>query len=90
LLAGAAFGQVVEEVYNWDDDVVTAVAVPLGILLVGFSVTALLRLSPRRRQPGWSWLALGAAVALILWLAFTGLLAAHVQLSASSVWSTAR
>ncbi len=82
LLAGPAFGQAVEEVYNWDDDVVTAVAVPLGMLLVGFSVTAMLRLSPRRRQPRWSWLALGAAVALMLWLAFTGLLAAYVQLSA--------
>ena len=81
LLAGSAFGEAVEQVYGWDDDVVTAVAVPLGALLLLSSLTAMLRLSPRRRQPGWSWLALGASLALILWLAFTGMLAAYVQLS---------
>ena len=83
LLAGAAFGDAVEEVYGWDDEVVTTVAVPLGILLVVSSVVAMLRLAPRRRQPGWLWLGLGAAIAVALWLLFTALLAAYVGLSAS-------
>lgn len=83
LLAGSAFGDAVEQVYGLDDDAVTAVAIPLGIVLLVVSVTAMLRYSPRRRQPGWSWLVLGAGVALVLWLAFTGLLAGYVQLSGS-------
>ena len=83
LLAGPAFGDAVERVYGWDDDAVTAVAVPLGVLLVVFSIMAMLRLAPRRRQPGWLWLGLGATIAVALWLTFTGLLAVYVQLSAS-------
>ncbi|SOC50063.1 YihY family inner membrane protein [Blastococcus aggregatus] len=83
LLAGAAFGDAVEGVYGWDDDVVMGAALPLAVLLVLCAVLAMLRLAPRRRQPGWSWLALGTVVAVSLWMAFTGLLAAYVQLSAS-------
>ena len=83
LLAGAAFGDAVENVYGWDDDAVTTAAVPLGILLVVSSVMAMLRLAPRRRQPGWLWLALGTAIAVALWLTFTALLAAYVELSSS-------
>ena len=83
LLAGAAFGDAVEEVYGWDDDAVMATAVPLGVLMVLCAVLAMLRLAPRRRQPGWAWLALGTAVTASLWLAFTASLAAYVQLSAA-------
>ena len=83
ILAGSTFGEAVEAVYGWDDDAVTASALPLGVLLVLWSIMAMLRLAPHRRQPGWSWLALGAAIAVVLWSAFTGLLAAYVQLSAS-------
>jgi uncharacterized BrkB/YihY/UPF0761 family membrane protein len=39
--------------------------------------------SPRRRQPGYSWLAFGSAVALLLWLVLTGLLALYVAQSSS-------
>lgn len=83
LLAGPAFGAAVEQVYGWDDDVVTAVAVPVGVSLVLFSVMAMLRWAPRRRQPGWLWLGLGTTITVTLWLGFTGLLAAYVQLSGS-------
>ncbi len=83
LLAGPAFGDAVEDVYGWDDDWVMGVALPLASLLVLCAVLAMLRLAPRRRQPGWSWLALGTAVAVTLWMAFTGLLGAYVQLSGS-------
>lgn len=83
LLAGSAFGDAVEVVYGWEDDTVMAVAMPGGVLLVVVALLALLRLAPRRRQPGWLWLALGAAIAAALWLTFTGLLATWVQLSGS-------
>ncbi len=83
LLAGGAFAEAVEDVYGWDGDAVLATAMPLGVVLVLFAVLAMLRLAPRRRQPGWSWLALGTVVAAVLWLAFTALLGAYVQLSAT-------
>lgn len=83
LIAGTAFGTAVEQVYGLDDDVVTTVALPAGVLLLVLSVTAMLRYAPRRRQPGWSWLALGAGVALLLSLAFTGALVGYIQLSKS-------
>ncbi len=83
LIAGAAFGEAVEQVHGLDDDRVSAVALPLGGVLLLASITAMLRRSPHRRQPGWSWLGLGAGVALVLWLAFTALLVGYVQLSDS-------
>ncbi len=83
LIAGTAFGESVEQVYGLDDDLVTALALPGGVVLLLASVTGLLRYAPKRRQPGWSWLALGGGVALLLWLAFTGALAGYIQLSGS-------
>jgi YihY family inner membrane protein len=83
LIAGTTFGEAVEQVYDLDDDIVSTVALPLGVVLLFVSITAMLRHTPRRRQPGWSWLSLGAGVALVLWLVFTGLLVGYVQLSDS-------
>ena len=51
---------------------------PLGVLLVGTSVSLLFEWSPRRRQPEASWLAFGAALSVLLWLAFMGVLAIYV------------
>ncbi|MDN5750849.1 MAG: YihY/virulence factor BrkB family protein [Pseudonocardia sp.] len=59
------------------------VAVPLGMLLLLLAITTLLRHAPRRRQPGWSWLVLGAVLALVLGLVFTGLLVGYVAVSGS-------
>lgn len=83
LLGAVQLGDAVERVYGLDDDVVTTVAVPLGVLLLLLAITTLLRHAPRRRQPGWSWLLLGAVLALVLWLAFTGLLVGYVAVSGS-------
>ncbi|MDN5929573.1 MAG: YihY/virulence factor BrkB family protein [Pseudonocardia sp.] len=82
LISGSAFGEAVEQVYGLDDDAVTAVALPVGVALLLVAVTTMLRRAPRRRQPGWSWLGLGAVVALVLWLGFTGLLVGYVSVSA--------
>lgn len=52
--------------------------VGLGLTLAGMAL--LFRLCPRRRQPAWSWLAFGAAVAVALWCVVTlglGLFFAH-------------
>jgi YihY family inner membrane protein len=39
---------------------------PVGLVLLAASVALLFRWAPNRRQPAWSWLAYGAAVAVIL------------------------
>jgi YihY family inner membrane protein len=47
---------------------------PLAVALLGIGLAALFRWSPRRRQPGWAWLAMGAGVAMAGWtLATAGL-----------------
>jgi YihY family inner membrane protein len=48
---------------------------PLAILLAAVGLGALFDYAPRRRQPAWSWLAFGAAVAVLLWTIATLLLA---------------
>ena len=40
---------------------------PFGLALAFAGIALLFRLCPRRRQPAWSWLAFGAAVAVVLW-----------------------
>ncbi|MHA6783294.1 YihY/virulence factor BrkB family protein [Pseudonocardia saturnea] len=81
LISGSAFGDAVEQVYGLDDDLVTAVALPVGVVLLLGAITTMLRRAPRRRQPGRTWLSLGAVVALVLWLGFTGLLVGYVSAS---------
>lgn len=56
---------------------------PLGVLLDLVAITVLFRWAPRRRQPGETWLAFGSFVALVLWIAFTGLLALYITSSGS-------
>jgi YihY family inner membrane protein len=86
LVAGGALVQSLQRVYGWDDSLVTMLTWlrwPVGALLGLVSVTALFRWAPRRHQPGFSWLAVGAAVALVLWLVFSWLLAVYVSHSSS-------
>jgi YihY family inner membrane protein len=86
LVAGGAFASAMAEGYGWSASTVTAwnwARWPVGVVLVLFTVAVLLDHSPRRRQPGLSWLAVGAAVAVLLSVASTGLLALYVALSPS-------
>ena len=52
---------------------------PIGAGLALLSVSFVFRRSPRRHQPTIGWLAFGAGVALLLWLALTALLAWYVE-----------
>ncbi len=54
--------------------VVELVRWPAGLVLCTVSMALLFRWSPRRRQPALSWLAFGAAVAVVLWIPITVLL----------------
>ncbi|WP_371601843.1 YihY/virulence factor BrkB family protein [Streptomyces sp. NBC_01220] len=56
---------------------------PCGLLLALISASAIFRRSPRRRQPGYTWLAFGAAVYLVLWTALTWLLSLYLAVSGS-------
>ncbi|MFF7755298.1 YihY/virulence factor BrkB family protein [Streptomyces sp. NPDC007971] len=56
---------------------------PLGMLLALISASVVFRRSPRRRQPGYTWLAFGAAVYLVLWMALTWLLSLYLNVSGS-------
>ena len=44
---------------------------PLGLGLLAAAMALLFKVSPRRRQPAWSWLAFGAGVSVILWALVT-------------------
>ncbi|MBA2505344.1 MAG: YihY/virulence factor BrkB family protein [Thermoleophilaceae bacterium] len=68
---GVGFGETLDDIWKvgrW----------PLGLAAVVAAVALLFEYSPRRRQPEPSWLAFGAALAALLWLAFMGLLAVYL------------
>jgi YihY family inner membrane protein len=82
LVGGAA----IADAFGWSegfDTVWSIIRWPLGVLLVGASVSLLFELAPRRRQPEPSWLAFGAAAAAVLWLAFMGLLTVYIDATES-------
>jgi YihY family inner membrane protein len=75
-------GEALRQHVDWErglDDVWSVVRWPLGLALVISSVALLFKLAPRRRQPDWSWLAFGAAVSALLWLAFMGVLKLYLE-----------
>lgn len=86
LVAGGAFADAMAEDYGWSDRLVTVWNItrwPVGVALLVLTIAVVLDHAPRRRQPGLSWLALGAGVAVALSMLSTGLLAAYVHLSPS-------
>lgn len=54
---------------------------PLGIALVAGALAVLFNWAPRRRQPGWPWLAFGAWVSVVGWTLVTGALALVFNIS---------
>ncbi|MEU9975341.1 YihY/virulence factor BrkB family protein [Streptomyces sp. NPDC051014] len=56
---------------------------PFGLLLALISASAIFRRSPRRSQPGYTWLAFGAALYLVLWMTLTWLLTLYLDVSGS-------
>jgi YihY family inner membrane protein len=86
IVAGGDLGRVLARTYGWSQpraDLWMFCRFPLGVLLALAAFTIILGRAPRRRQPGWSWIAIGAGVALALWVIFTMLLAFYVQSSGS-------
>jgi YihY family inner membrane protein len=85
IVAGEPFGDAIEQVYHWGAAAETAfdlVRWPVGLAALVLAVTLLFRHAPRRRQPGLSWLAVGASATVLVWLAGSALLAAYVVAAA--------
>ncbi|WP_330293250.1 YihY/virulence factor BrkB family protein [Streptomyces sp. NBC_00576] len=58
-----------------------ALEVPVGLALAWIASAVIFRWSPRRSQPGYTWLAFGSAVHLVLWVSATWLLSLYVSKS---------
>jgi YihY family inner membrane protein len=86
VVSGGTVGEVLADTYGWGDtgaNLWTVLRFPVGILLALGAFTLLLERAPRRQQPDWSWVAIGAGVALVLWITFTYALSLYVSNSSS-------
>ena len=86
LVAGGSFADAMQSSYGWSDTTALVWNIarwPTGLVLLVLTVAVLLDHAPRRRQPALSWLALGSAVAVLLTMVATGLLAGYLHLSGS-------
>jgi YihY family inner membrane protein len=84
LVPGRALGDALAEVTGWSQTLETLWSVGrwmLGGALVAVAAAVVFKLSPARPQPAFSWLAFGSTLSVLLWFAFTGLLAAYLDLS---------
>ncbi|MFD3803079.1 YihY/virulence factor BrkB family protein [Streptomyces sp. NPDC058611] len=83
---GSHLTHALAEVYQLSPTTVQAWEIlrwPVGVLLAVLATSAIFRLSPRRRQPGYTWLAFGAVVYLLLWNLATWGLSVYVGASSS-------
>ncbi|WP_333777302.1 YihY/virulence factor BrkB family protein [Streptomyces sp. IBSBF 3136] len=86
MVAGGDLASAAVTVYHLDGSARTAwdlLRWPFGLLLALLSASVVFRRSPRRNQPGYTWLAFGAAVYLVLWMTLTWLLSLYLDLSGS-------
>jgi YihY family inner membrane protein len=65
------------------DSVWSVLRWPLGAVLVITAVSLLFEWAPKRPQPEASWLAFGAVVSSVLWIAFMGVLAVYIDATAN-------
>ncbi|AJP04570.1 ribonuclease BN [Streptomyces cyaneogriseus subsp. noncyanogenus] len=82
LVAGDAVGEAVAQITGREGGGQSwwaALDVPVGLVLAWVASAVIFRWSPRRVQPGYTWLAFGSAIHLLLWVAATWLLALYVQ-----------
>jgi len=81
LVAGGAIGASMQRWYHWSAAALTTWNIarwPVSLGLIVVTVSLLFRHAPRRRQPGLSWLMVGAGLATVLWWLISLLLAAFV------------
>ena len=87
IVAGGPIGDSVQRHYGWAGGWVHTVfdvlRWPVGVALTVFAVAVLFRHSPRRRQPGLSWLLFGAGIATAVWVGASLMLALYVAVAES-------
>ena len=78
ILAGLGFtcvalGHVIGTAFNNDvwSSVWNVARWPIGLLFITAAMALIFRRAPRRHQPGWSWLSMGALIAVALWVVVT-------------------
>ncbi|MFG1778155.1 YihY/virulence factor BrkB family protein [Micromonospora sp. NPDC049051] len=84
LVGGGPMGDSVQRHYAWGElanGLWDVVRWPLSLGLTVLAVAVIFRHAPRRKQPGLSWLFLGAGIATVLWWVASLLLAAYVRFS---------
>lgn len=84
LVAGEAVGDAIADTAGWEGGGPHwwgVLDIPVGLALAWVASAVIFRWSPRRMQPGYTWLAFGSAVHLLLWISATWLLALYVEKS---------
>jgi YihY family inner membrane protein len=82
LVAGRPFGDAAQRHWGWPGELRVTwdfVRWPLSLVLIVLAVGLLFKYSPRRHQPGLSWLLFGAGVATALWWLASLALAGYVR-----------
>lgn len=84
IVAGPTAERSAAQVYGIDRTLLVVLRWPVSLLLSLSAITVLLRYAPRRRrQPGWSWLTVGAGATLVLWMLLSYLLGLYLEHSGS-------
>lgn len=84
LVGGSALAGGMVDLYGWSQTAATWFEVlrwPVGVALLVLTIAVVFDHSPRRRQPGLSWLALGSGLSVAMTMVATGALALYVRLS---------
>ena len=82
-VAGSELGSALTD-QGWSDALGTIWSIarwPLGAILVAGAAALLFEKSPNRSQPEPSWLAFGSGLSVLMWFAFTGILAGYLEIS---------
>ena len=82
LVAGSAVRDALDAGEGFDD-AWSVLRWPVGAVLVITAVSLLFEVAPKRPQPEASWLAFGAIVSSVLWIAFMGVLAVYIDATAN-------
>lgn len=80
LVLGRPFAETIED--SWAGGLWVVLRWPIAVILLVLATTALLRWSPNRHQPGYTWLVYGAGLSVLLTVA------ASIALSLFFRWST--
>lgn len=80
-------GRAIPSGSGWSDELRGAWSVarwPIGVVIVAAAILLMFRFAPRASLGPWRSLLIGSAVAVVLWVAFTGLLSLYFSLSSDS------